>query len=157
MSQFWATLTGVVVGGALALAGQWAGQARAARAEHRREWMKFQRDTVAGAQEALADMWRCFVVANPNNAPDPAPELLDQIPDDEARALMKASVHRTRLKDTVLAEEIKVWMMDATEAIDERSVTPEKRKDLLERYRSLTVRLGASVRDLQDPSVKQPK
>lgn len=152
MSQFWATLIGVLVGGGLAILGQWRVQSQAAKNDRQNQWLRFQRETVAGVQEALSDMWRCFIVANPNNTA-PLPVLPPDIPDDEARALVKASVHRTRLTDAALADEVKKWMTDMTAAIDERPVTPEERKALLERYRSMTVRLGSTVRDLHDPAV----
>lgn len=121
------------------------------------QWLKFQRDTVAGVQEALADTWRCFVVANPSHPEDPPVALPAEIPDDEARATVKVSVYRSRLKDTAVADEVKAWMTDMTEAVDSSPVSPETRKDLLDRYRSLTLHLGTSVRDLYDPTVKHSK
>jgi hypothetical protein len=169
MSQFWATLIGVLVGGGLALVGQWGVQILAKKADRQNAWLKFQRDTTAGVQEALSDMWRCFVIANPDppapaaprrrlhfpRRPPPAqplPALPPEIPNEEACALVKASVHRTRLKDNGLAEDVRVWMTDATAAIDNRPVAIEDRAALLKRYRALTRRLGATVRDLHDPT-----
>lgn len=46
MTQFWATLIGVLVGGGLALIGQVAIQRRAMETDRVNQWLKFQRDTV---------------------------------------------------------------------------------------------------------------
>jgi hypothetical protein len=73
------------------------------------------------------------------------------VPADEAQALVKSSLYRSRLVDQEVASDIRQWMADTSAGLDQGPIPKLEREELLERYRALTLRLGVSLRDLHAP------
>ncbi|UQA91454.1 hypothetical protein [Streptomyces halobius] len=69
MDNFLPTLFGTLVGGAIAIFGQWISSKQADRAAQKAWRNEFERQNIQGVQEAMADLWRFVNAGRPGGAP----------------------------------------------------------------------------------------
>ncbi|MEY9839691.1 hypothetical protein [Streptacidiphilus sp. EB103A] len=151
-------LAGVAVGAALTYAGQWATERRtirrdaakakvAAAMQRKAEWKALQVQTILDLQEEMEAMATTISVQTTRTVG----VALGKIPTmAETRAAL-APIGRlvllcTRLQDQVLAEEIRSWISDMTQAVTTKGRRAELATSLKERRNYLQERLGDELR-----------
>lgn len=137
MSSFLPTLLGTIAGGAIAIFGQWFTANRSAATARKAAQNEFERGNVKGVQEAMAELWRLVNAGRPGGAPQ-----------DQGMAMIKATLHRTRLYDQQLADDILAWTTKCSRSVKDGKLDEAQVKDLKTEYLTLLLQLGDSLRNL---------